>query len=783
MRKKICLLLAVLICFATTGSDVFAAGSAADAALVPAAPQAVSTGAAPSEAAEQADVYPGLAVTGENVWCIRQNELYCERPLTGETAARVPLSEFLAKGERAEYSALASWDDDSVLLILDAHNGATSRRTVILELVLKGDAVEVRQDLNVGNELDFLFAAEEEWNEIDMMTVEKQLFIAALDQSFEMHFFLYTPENTDVRPLGDCSLAVFFSAVPYGEDVLLAGPNEMDDTLLELTLLSLKDGSKRLLRSIPLDYSVWFFNFAYSEQENLLYMTSNNMAYTLRLDTEEAPEPFGAFPSLPAMFRLGVLVENLYTVNGEDGQLLTCSRNSVLAMKELRVLNPLRVPVIAEAAADFSLVYPEYMVSVLDGGTEEDILRLLREAPAEYDAFVLRMGSETYKSLLEESYMAELSDDADLSAIAEGMPAVLQTALKDDGRLIAFPLSVTNYCQILNSAALEKLSGISHDELPTDWPGFLELLSKLANKGAFLNDTSTAIYAEEISAEEFRETLFIWMLQDCFLWAEKDSGNIASLKTALIPALKAFNKIKWTRLGLPEYGSFNEMESEMMQGDMPASQDGYEPILLDLTQRNESAVLSDGMLEITTMSMAEGAEFWPLSIQDGGDRLISQTVEVFCVNPHSPNREETLCFLRHVWDKTDIFQKMSICQSMNEPVLNTTYEEDLRYMTEMVAGLEAAAANESRPMEKELINADLAQARALMEDYRKNAYWSASAESIAFYRGAAENMIPIREELWTDPALDEAIYLFLDGRLKPKQFAGQLEEYMRNNAA
>ena len=234
---------------------------------------------------------PGLAVTDALIWQIVDEEILCQQPETGETVASIGVRSLIEPQETLIYQGITSWSADSALLFLGLSAKAGVRRVTLLELNVGDGAISVRNAWDASEQLGFLFSDGAKWLEVDPVACGQSLFIAAMDARFCFHFHLYNPETAALLPLGERSIETFQAAVPYGGGVLLAGPNALDDTLLELTFLDPADGTTRLLRTAAVDSAQRLFNFAYSEAENRLYYTLNNTVFALEPTGEAAPEP------------------------------------------------------------------------------------------------------------------------------------------------------------------------------------------------------------------------------------------------------------------------------------------------------------------------------------------------------------------------------------------------------------------------------------------------------------------------------------------------------------
>jgi hypothetical protein len=376
----------------------------------------------------------------------------------------------------------------------------------------------------------------------------------------------------------------------------------------------------------------------------------------------------------------------------------------------------------------------------------------------EYDAFVLPLNGGLYRSLKAIGGMADLSAEPALSLAVADMAPRMAKALAGEGRLAAMPLEVGSSCQQLNLPALEALTGLSEAELPTDWAGFLALLNRLAADGALTGD-DYCLYAPGIPAEGLRDTLFSWMLQDCLLWVQAEGGTLEALPEALAPLLSAFEAVDWSRLSAPD-------AIPAPGRALPLQPDGDEP----------TPLLGDGMLTIEVAPQTEGMALWPLSIRPDGPRLIGQAATVICVSPWSANPEAALAFVAHAWERTATETRMALCQSLNAPTVNAAYDEDMACMAEDAAMLRRAVADARSADERAYLQAELDQLEAYMADYRENARWLTSEESIARYRRYADALVPTAPDLDFDSPLGDLMLRYLDGNLTAAGFIEQLPE-------
>lgn len=742
MKKLLCLLLSMLVGLMAVGAVPVALGESLT------------------------EKCPDMAVYGGLVWRIDDMSVLCEDIEASVIRATLSLSECLEPDEKLLRVSVAAWAEDSVLLALSLSDAANNGAIRLLELSLVGGSIAVIKEYDASAQLGFLVDSRARWVEVDMIGCKERLFIAALDNTYQFHFFSYTPDTDALTSLGERPLTAYTAALPYDGDLLIVGPSEVDESLLELTRLSLDDGGTLLLDTVVLDAALHAANFAWNATDGLLYYSLNNAVYSLAPGSAEAPKAVGALDSAPAELRLGVVAGNRYAALSESGQLLSCDIHSaVVFTAKLRIANIVDDETVVAAARDFGVAHPGCEVSVANVAEGTDLLSRLKAHPSEYDAYVLDLRSDLYRSLGESGFFADLSDIAALTSAAADMTPRMAEAIQTDGHLCAVPTAVGSYCQLLNVPAVQALTGLSRDELPTDWPGFFALLGQLADSGALAADGAYCLFDADMSADELRDILFGAMVQDCLLWIEANDNAVDRLSQAMLPALEAFNGVDWSHLSAAD-----SLPSLSLQDDVPDDNP------LEKRDSSRTVLMESGMPDIAVSPQSEGMEIWPLSVQPGGERLISQVAFALCVNPASDNLDAALSFAAHTWDKTDVETKMALCQSMNTPVANAAYQEDLDAMAQDVALLQQDIAAAQAPEEQAYLQAQLDDLQAYMEDYRKNGQWLASESSIARYRSLADALVPIAPDFGFDDAQTDLMIQFLDGGLTPEEYADRFAE-------
>lgn len=727
---------------------------------------------APTLINESPDGYrecPDLAATGQYVWNSISGQILCTGLSDQEPAAVLSVSGLLSEGETTDRLSLTSWNTESILLCVPVYTEKGLKSVELFELKYNDlkhndSSIEVLSSQDAGEKLRFLYENDDKWLEIDMISNHQRLFFAALDQDFQMHFFLYTPSDDTLVPLGDRELSLCRAIFPFGEDMMMAEQDDLYESVLHLTLFSLKDASTEELYRINVNTTDEMFNFAFDEDENRLFFTANNLVYAVNPESTEAPAAVGRLNTEANKFRLGILTEGRYVCQSTDGQLLSCDAHGQIPVKQLLIADTMGIDTLSEAAADFNLICPDYTVSVRTSQYEEDVQAELQRNPQAYDLYILTYGSDPWRTLSDQGMMANLSEDVrsahsgstpmsdetniHLSDLLTDMPQGIRNAVTKDGHMIAFPVSVMNVCHSVNPEAVEALTGLSLEELPTDIVGFLEFLRDLAKKGTLKGNSQYTLYDEGTGKDQYREIVLDYILEKALLLSETGQANEEDLISTLRTALETFQTINWDGLGL----------SEADTGRTP--------------------LFSDAYLQTEVIDNEEGFVFRPISFIPENGRLIPQTLSLLCVNPNSANREAAIAFTEHLFDKMKASEKMALCKSLNDPVPNAGYDEDLAYLENTADELAQLAANESDPSKKKQLENELEDLKAYTQRYRLNARFAVSGDSISKYRSFEDDMVPFTNVFWTDAGTARAQYDFLEGRITPDQLISRLRKYL-----
>ena len=733
----------------------------------PAVPELFSEPVSVESADPEEDLFISfsIAASGNLVWRIAGTEIVCADASVRQDTASLSIDELLESEAGSlfpdrmyglRYLSLAARDENCVWLCAALTDEDAVSRILLFSLILSENRITVSSVTDAGFLSPFL-SADSDWLEIDITGCGNEtLLIAALDQEHTFHLFCCRPAEETLTDLGTESLMLCQAAVPYGSDILLAGFSLNEDNALDLTLLPLSGDERTLLTTVEIDSEPFnTANFAWSQNENRLYYTLRNSAYRVSPGTGEPPVPFAVTNQAPVLNRLGVIAGGAYILYAEDGSLIYNDLHAELTASRIRIADATGNETLPDLAAGYNGIQNDYYVTVsaYDGET------LVPDPSDDTDIYVVSTDSDAWNILKSRDSFTNLAASETLRSAVADMPESIRALVCDGERLAGLPISAENNCLVLNVPVIQALTGLPREEIPTDWPGFLRLLNQLSGSGILAENPQYTVFDSVYSAGELKEILFAWIMNDCLLRSESGSASIDSLPETLLPALQEFSSVAWDNLGLPE--------EESPDPDM--EQDDEQIPLLTVVQP-----------EIAVMAMEDGMEYWPLSADGTGERLISQTICVLVVNPGSSRAAGTLAFTEYAWNNLDILAKMGLCQSMNEPVENPSYEEDIAYLEQLASSYRTGIAGTDTKEEAALLQQELDDLESFIGQYRENAVWLASEASIAEYRALSAQMVPAP----TVPEFlneTDAVQQFLASIISADQFAATLKLYLAGN--
>ncbi len=694
----------------------------------------------------QSQSYGALAVNENFVWQVADGEIRVTDIASQQITARLPLSAIYS--EQENYLAIISYGGN-VQLCVAWNSENDGCRVTIYDLKCENNVISSTQNTDVSDSLRFLFEDPAKWNEVNMVACAQGIYIAALDEKWELQMYVFRQETGDLLSIGSIPFYEYNAVVPFGENLLLVGSNISSDGSEDLIRIKLPGGERELLRSLASGSLAQPLGYAFCEENQLLYYFLDNIGYRLAVSGESKPEPFCTLPENVAPTRYGAIQNNQYMLLNYEGNLIFRDATASLSAEPVRILDFTGAETIQNTVSIFNTANPDALAALFQGEEAEQVLDAVLSQSADYDAFAIGLGSNLYKTMKSRGYLGDMSGSETLKSAIANLPETIRNAATDGDKLLAFPVSVTNTSLVLNVPAMMKMTGYSEEQLPTDWTGLLQLLRMIAEQN--LLETSQIVLLDEgLDVQTIKGTFFSWIIQDLMLWLDQDDSRVSQIQAVLTPVLQAFEQVPWENFG--DDSDSNWMESE----EEPAS------LILETEP------------EIAVMALDPGMQYWPLSLAVGGERLTGQSVDALILNPYSAHADTVIRYAETIWKNMDIINRMELDKTMKEPVVNETLSEDLAFFEQQIELIKVVLAGTSNEQEKAELQANLKELEKFTEDYRQNAGWLVSEDSIAFYR-SLEPMLALRaDEFWSEGAEDIPVLQFLDGMMPAAQFVNQL---------
>ena len=168
-----------------------------------------------------------------------------------------------------------------------------------------------------------------------------------------------------------------------------------------------------------------------------------------------------------------------------------------------------------------------------------------------------------------------------------------------------------------------------------------------------------------------------------------------------------------------------------------------------------------------------------LSVVEGEKPLVGQSVTFAFINPFSEHRDEAAEYLADAWALEQKEDVIMLSPEMNEPVLNSYYEENLQNIDNSIADLQKTLDKTEDEETRESLQANLDSMKQWREDFEKSGKYEISPEQIANYRAFGENMAVQQSLIWNTNEGSTQVQQYLDGAMNAQQLAAALEKTLQ----
>ena len=404
---------------------------------------------------------------------------------------------------------------------------------------------------------------------------------------------------------------------------------------------------------------------------------------------------------------------------------VTCVRNTdpeALPSETITVMNANYNDAVVSAYYSFGNAHPDTGVVISNGGMDDKgIIDAMMNRDSSVDIYSLGVSMQAYDSLFNRGYIAELNDSQLLTEAVEKMYPGIREVLEKDGKILAIPTGVSGDTLGYNAEGFEKI-GMSADEIPDNWPEFLELLKSL--EGRLPEDGSVKVFnVDNITVSDARSMLVSAIFSSYASYLDVKGQEMGYNTPELRGLLEAALQLDYEALGFqPDRETTDEgtvyYNSYALSGDS-----GNEKWLLETY-----AGCTLGNMYGDTMPLM-------LSVVKGEEAPVPARMTVAFINPFTEHMDAALAFMEEIYKQLSNEVLYNVSDALNEPVRFSGYEASIKeiekYIAEIAAQLETAD-----PVDKPVLEQNKKQMEDGLADYEKNS-WNIGAAQIKWYRSHA----------------------------------------------
>ena len=409
---------------------------------------------------------------------------------------------------------------------------------------------------------------------------------------------------------------------------------------------------------------------------------------------------------------------------------VTCVRNTdpeALPSETITVMNANYIGAVVSAYYSFGNTHPDTGVVISNGGMDDKrIIDAMMNRDSSVDIYSLGVSMQAYDSLFNRGYIAELNDSQLLTDAVEKMYPGIREALERDGKIVAIPIGIYGDTLGYNAEAFEKI-GVSADEIPDNWPEFLELLKSL--EGKLPEDGSVKVFNGDITVSDARsmmvDAIFSSYASYLDVKGQETGYNTPELRSMLEAALQ----LDYEALGFQPDQETTDEGTVYYSGMVTIGGTDSDSNQKWLLETYTSCTL--GNMYGDTMPLL-------LSVVKGEEAPVPARMTVAFINPFTEHMDAALAFMEEIYKQLPNEALYNFSDALNEPVRYSGYEasrkEMEKYIAEITSQLETAD-----PVDKPVLEQNKKAMEDGLADYEKNS-WLISAAQIEWYRNHADRL-------------------------------------------
>lgn len=716
---------------------------------------------------EYADSYRSAAVVGDTLYLFGYDHLYSYRPGDSDLTAveyepfesgedeSTNIEQFFSDGERVW--ALASTYKSS-----ETSYGVD--RLELYEVTLSESGLEFGAPLNVDiSELTTSYDG-----------ASGNVYLVQINQAIAADGVVYLQIYNDMGngavyalnlsdgtgqmlDVGECD-----SIARYRDgQILLTGWNYEDGTRYVKAYDPASESLTILADKIEVEAS--FDGLAYSEESGRLFYTSGGYVMACENFDFANAQPVAemsaaSYSNVPAMLLPG----DFYVYVSHEVCAIRNTAPDTMPDTQLTVYNGMYTDSATKAYYEFTNLHGDVAVVLSQGYIDDaELVERMMNRDSSLDVYVMSASSKAYRSLLERGYMAELDSEAIAQAVGAMYPG-MRAVLERDGQPVAVPVTAYAWKLGLNIEGFEKI-GLSKEELPTDWEGFVDLLAELPD--LLPDDGSVRVFDEYYTQGQVKEELMGKLFEDYHDYISADGRDPAYNTPEMQRICQKILDLDYEALGL------KESDEDMGMGGMVIVGGGPNQGPYTLIQTGVGCTPGNFYSECTP---------WPLSIMPGETAPIALDVTVAFVNPFSKNvplaQEFLEMMLKHMPDET----RYTVSDELNEPKRSAYFEQNMKELDRMIEEMRGEI-EKADPVNKPALEENLRsleEARAFNEEND----WMVSPEDLEWYRAHGDAICAQSYNyIYDDQSgeISEQMQQMFAGRIPPATLLKSIDQKLR----
>lgn len=420
---------------------------------------------------------------------------------------------------------------------------------------------------------------------------------------------------------------------------------------------------------------------------------------------------------------------------------------------------------VTNAYYDFTNVHNDVAVILSQNYIEDSkIIESMMNRDSSVDVYMLSVSRQAYDALFERGYMAELDSDVIRDAVGKMYPGV-RSVLERDGEVVAVPTGLYGWCMGVNLEGFEKI-GVSKEEIPTDWVGFLSFLESLSDK--LPEDGKVRIFEDYLTQGNAKETLLGQALTSYQNYMTATGGT--SYDT---PELRAVLE----KIMSMDYAAMGLKESEEDEEGMASGMVTY---VVGGSDSERSYTLINTGVGCTLGNFYSEDTPWLLSFVEGEAPQLPLDMSVAFINPFSEHVELAQEYLEKLVQNMDVSTRYNVSDQESEPLRSSYYEESKKEYEKQVDELKAQI-EKAEPVDKPALEESLKALEASQEDMEKYS-WEVSQESLDWYRANDEYIMVTRYNcMYSDDSgeINDLAYQLFSDKIDVATFLKNVDQKVR----